>query len=35
MTNGLPGGAKYNDVNFPTDDGLFWYDAGEIGKDMD
>jgi hypothetical protein len=23
------------DVNFPLADGLYWYDAGEIGKDMD
>jgi hypothetical protein len=29
MTNGLPGGAKYEDVNFPIEDALFWYDAGE------
>ena len=27
--------ANFEDVNFPTDDALFWPDAGEEGKDMD
>jgi len=28
------GSEKFTDVNFPTDDGLFWADAGEAGGDM-
>jgi len=35
MADGVSGGGKYVDVNFPIEDALYWYDAGEIGSDMD
>ena len=28
------GSDKYTDVNFPTNDALYWRDAGEAGRDM-
>lgn len=28
------GSTMFTDVNFPTDDGLFWADAGESSGDM-
>ena len=31
----VDGSNMYTDVNFPTDDALFWKDAGEEGRDMD
>ena len=34
IANGLPGGAMFNDVNFPIEDGLYWKDAGESVGDM-
>ena len=31
----VKGSKKYTDKNFPTNDALYWKDAGEEGYDMD
>ena len=34
IANGLPGGAMFEDVNFPMADVLYWKDAGESPGEM-